>query len=152
MYFRAWNTAIGDMGYALSRLEIDPDFSDSETSPVGDDHDSPQPSSQNELDHEVAQLTKMRSEPHDKLKRVLPRRQEFPVSPVKMLAGREGNFTGRGRFSSADRCHLMNKYLPVKGPSIVDQLTTRAYVSQFSNDGALFVAAFQVPFVLLMKF
>nr|GFC22425.1 LEC14B protein [Tanacetum cinerariifolium] len=51
--------------------------------------------------------------------------------------------TGRGRFSSADRCHMLNKYLPVKGPTIVDQLTTRAYVSQFSNDGALFVAAFQ---------
>nr|GEZ10497.1 LEC14B protein-like [Tanacetum cinerariifolium] len=72
MFFRAWNTAIGDMGYALSRLEIDPDFSDSESSPVGDDHESPQPSSQNELDHEVAHLTKLRSQPHDNLKRVLP--------------------------------------------------------------------------------
>lgn len=136
------------MGYALSRLEIDPDFSDSESSPGGDDNNSPRSSSQHELDHEVAQLTKMRSAPHDKLKRVLPRRNEFPVSPVKMLAGREGNFSGRGRFSSADRCHMLNKYLPVKGPSLVDQLTTRAYVSQFSKDGSLFVAAFQVLFFL----
>nr|XP_043637322.1 LEC14B protein [Erigeron canadensis] len=143
MFFRAWNTAIGDMGYALSRLEIDPDYSDSESSLVGDDHDSPRPSSQNDLDHEVAQLTKIRSAPHERLKRVLPRREEFPVSPVKMLAGREGNYSGRGRFSSADQCHLLNKYLPVKGPSTIDQLTTRAYVSQFSNDGSLFVAAFQ---------
>ncbi|KAI3678975.1 hypothetical protein L6452_38279 [Arctium lappa] len=143
MFFRAWNTAIGDMGYALSRLEIDPEFSDSESSPVGDDNNSPQSSSQNDLEHEVAQLTKLGSAPHDRLKRVLPRRQEVPVSPVKMLAGREGNYSGRGRFSSADRCHLLNKYLPVKGPSIIDQLTTRAYVSQFSADGSLFVAAFQ---------
>ncbi|KVH94465.1 WD40 repeat-containing protein [Cynara cardunculus var. scolymus] len=126
------------MGYALSRLEIDPDFSDSESSPVGDDNNSPQPSSQNDLEHEVAQLTKLGSTPHDRLQRVLPRRQEFPVSPVKMLAGREGNYSGRGRFSAADRCHLLNKYLPVKGPSIIDQLTTRAYVSQFSTDGSLF--------------
>ncbi|KAD4584483.1 hypothetical protein E3N88_22098 [Mikania micrantha] len=131
------------MGYALSRLEIDPDYSDSESSLVGDDNDSQQSSSQHDLDHEVAQLTKLRSAPHDRLKRVLPRREELSVSPVKMLAGREGNYTGRGRFSSADRCHILNKYLPVKGPSIVDQLTTRAYVSQFSNDGSLFVAAFQ---------
>ncbi|KAI3760069.1 hypothetical protein L1987_50459 [Smallanthus sonchifolius] len=98
---------------------------------------------QNDLDHEIAQQTKLRSAPHERLKRVLSRREEFPVSPVKMLAGREGNYSGRGRFSSADRCHILNKYLPVKGPSVVDQLTTRAYVSQFSNDGSLFVAAFQ---------
>ncbi|KAK1437258.1 hypothetical protein QVD17_03047 [Tagetes erecta] len=143
MNFRAWITAIGDMGYALSRLESDPDYSDSESSPIGDDNDSQQSSSQNDLDHEVAQLTKLRSSPHDRLKRVLPRRGEVNVSPVKMLAGREGNYSGRGRFSSADRHHILNKYLPVKGPSIVDQLSTRGYVSQFSNDGSLFVAAFQ---------
>lgn len=152
MYFRAWNTAIGDMGYALSRLEIDPDFSDSESSPVGDDNDTPRPSSENDLEHEVAQLTKLRSAPHKRLKQVHPRRPEFPVSPVKMLAGREGNYSGRGRFTAADRCHLLNKYLPVKGPSIVDQLTTRAYVSQFSDDGSLFVAAFQVFLFVVLSF
>ncbi|KAD6120163.1 hypothetical protein E3N88_11434 [Mikania micrantha] len=139
----AWNTAIDDMGYALSRLEIDPDYDDSESSPVGDDNDGPQASSQNDLDHEIAQQTKLRSAPHERLKRVLSQKEEFLVSRVKMLAGREGNYSGRGRFSSADRCHILNKYLPVKGPSIVDHLTTRAYVSQFSNDGSLFVAAFQ---------
>ncbi|XP_076912980.1 LEC14B protein-like [Bidens hawaiensis] len=143
MFFRPWNTAIGDMGYALSRLEIDADYSDSESSPVGDENDGPRSSSQIDLDHEVAQLTKLRSSPHERLKRVLGRRDEVTFSPVKMLASREGNYSGRGRFSAADRCHILNKYLPVKGPSIVDQLTTRAYVSQFSNDGSLFVAAFQ---------
>ncbi|KAL4575841.1 hypothetical protein LXL04_011928 [Taraxacum kok-saghyz] len=50
-------------------------------SPVGEDNDSPQPSSDNNLDHK-------------RLKQVLPRRQKFPVSPVKMLAGREGNYSG----------------------------------------------------------
>ncbi|KAL8224867.1 hypothetical protein R6Q57_017424 [Mikania cordata] len=143
MFFRAWNTAIDDMGYALSRLEIDPDYAESESSPVGDDNDGPQSSSQNDLDHEIAQQTKLRSAPNERLKRVLSQKEEFLLSTVKMLAGREGNYSGRGRFSSADSCHILNKYLPVKGPSIVDHLTTRAYVSQFSNDGSLFVAAFQ---------
>ncbi|KAK1412537.1 hypothetical protein QVD17_33878 [Tagetes erecta] len=143
MFFRSWHTAIGDMGYALSRLDVDPDYSDSESSPVGDENDNLRSSSQCDLDHEVAQQTKLKSAPHENLKRVLARREEVLVSPVKMLAGREGNYSGRGRFSSADRCHMLNKYLPVKGPSIVDQLTTRAYVSQFSSDGSLFVAAFQ---------
>lgn len=111
---------------------------------LGDDNDTPQPSSEKNLEHEVAQLTKLRSAPHKRLKQVLPRRPEFPVSPVKMLAGRKWNYSGRGRFIAAARCHLLNKYLPVKGPSIVDQLTTWAYVSQFSDHGSLFVAAFQV--------
>ncbi|KAK9072397.1 hypothetical protein SSX86_008831 [Deinandra increscens subsp. villosa] len=96
-----------------------------------------------DLDHEIAQQTKLRSAPHERLKRGLARKEDLLVSPVKMLAAREGNYSGRGRFSSADRCHILNKYLPVKGPSVVDQLTTRAYVSQFSNDGSLFVAAFK---------
>ncbi|XP_039020946.1 LEC14B protein-like [Hibiscus syriacus] len=60
-----------------------------------------------------------------------------------MLAGREGNYSGRGRFSSADCCHMLSSYFPVNGPWLVDQTTSRAYVSQFSADGSLFVAGFQ---------
>lgn len=96
------------------------------------------------LDHEIAQLTKLRSSPHELLGRVLPGRMRLPASTVRMLVGREGNYSGRGRFSSADGCHVLSRYLPTKGPWIVDRMKSRAYVSQFSADGSLFIAGFQV--------
>ncbi|XP_050899281.1 LEC14B protein-like [Lathyrus oleraceus] len=37
----------------------------------------------------------------------------------------------------------MIRYLPVNGPWLIDQMPSRAYVSQFSADGSLFVAGFQ---------
>ncbi|KAI3783001.1 hypothetical protein L2E82_13063 [Cichorium intybus] len=66
----------------------------------------------------------------------------MPISPVKMLAGREGNYSERSKFTSADRCHISSRYLPVNGPSVIDMMTSCAYVSQFSADGTLFVAGF----------
>ncbi|KAL4570259.1 hypothetical protein LXL04_025911 [Taraxacum kok-saghyz] len=93
---------------------------------------------------EIAVATKLRSKPHQFYSRILPGKSEgMPISPVKMLAGREGNYSGRGRFTSADRCHLSSRYLPVNGPSVIDQMSSCAYVSQFSADGTLFVAGFQ---------
>lgn len=108
-----------------------------------------QPSSQgsNEmsdyLDHDIAQLTKLRSGPHELLSRPVPGKLRLPVSTVKMLAGREGNYSGKGRFSLADNCHILSRYLPVNGPWRIDRLKTRAYVSQFSSDGSRFIAGFQ---------
>ncbi|KAI9390587.1 hypothetical protein POPTR_008G197200v4 [Populus trichocarpa] len=81
--------------------------------------------------HEIAQLTKLRSRPHELLSKDMPGRSRLPVSTMKMLVGREGNYSGRGRFSSADSCHVLN------------QLDSRTYVSQFSDDGNLFVAGCQ---------
>ena len=98
------------------------------------------------LDHDIAQLTNLRSGPHELLSRGVPRRMKLPVSTLKMLVGRESNYTGRGRFSSADSCHVLSRYLPVNGPWWVDRMQSRAYVSQFSADGSLFVAGFQVSF------
>lgn len=95
------------------------------------------------LDHEISQLTKIRSNPHERMRHLLPGKGKEPVSSVKMLAAREGNYTGRGRFSSSDCCHLLSRYLPTNGPSVVDQMRSCAYVSQFSTDGSLFVAGFQ---------
>lgn len=95
------------------------------------------------LDHDIAQLTNLRSRPHELLSRGVPGRMRLPVSTLKMLVGREGNYTGRGRFSSADSCHVLSRYLPVNGPWWVDRLQSRAYVSQFSADGSLFIAGFQ---------
>eukprot|EP00850_Spirogloea_muscicola_P025879 SM004671S16630 [mRNA] locus=s4671:36:1122:- [translate_table: standard] len=60
-----------------------------------------------------------------------------------MLAGREQNASRSGRFSSAECCHLSQRYIPADGPTVVDALGSRAYIGQFSADGSLFVAAFQ---------
>ncbi|XP_057487349.1 LEC14B protein-like isoform X1 [Actinidia eriantha] len=145
MYFLAGEAAFNNMGYSMSRLDINSDLlCGSGTSTSEADGSSHRPNKPlNYLDHEIAQLTKLKSEPHDHLSRILPGKRELPVSTVKMLAGREGNYSGRGRFSTADCCHVLSRYLPVNGPYFVDRKTTRAYVSQFSADGSLFVAGFQ---------
>ncbi|CAL0334650.1 unnamed protein product [Lupinus luteus] len=93
--------------------------------------------------HEIAHITKLRSSPNELLGRVVPGRMKLPASAVRMLVGREGNYSGRGRFSSADGCHILSRYLPTRGPWIVDRMKSRAYVSQFSADGSLFIAGFQ---------
>ncbi|XP_022854472.1 LEC14B protein-like [Olea europaea var. sylvestris] len=94
-------------------------------------------------DAEIAQLTKITSSPSERLSWVAPGKGRLPVSPVKMLAGRECNYSGRGRFSLADSCHILSRYLPVNGPSEIDKMNSCAYISQFSADGSLFVAGFQ---------
>ncbi|KAK6130382.1 hypothetical protein DH2020_035887 [Rehmannia glutinosa] len=94
-------------------------------------------------DDEFAQLTKVKSAPHERLSKVLPGKAKLPVSPVKMLMGRECNYSGRGRFSLSDSCHVLSRYLPVYGPTVIDKMKSCAYVSQFSDDGSLFVAGFQ---------
>ncbi|XP_057427355.1 LEC14B homolog [Lotus japonicus] len=134
---------IDQMGYSMSRLDV-------ESSGCEDGNAIHEVSSScqatkplRNLDNEIAQITKLKSTPHQLLINVGPGRAELPVSPVKMLAGRESNYSGRGRFSSADRCHLLSRYLPVNGPWLIDQMASRAYVSQFSADGSLFVAGFQ---------
>lgn len=96
---------------------------------------------------EFAHITKLRSEPHAHLRRVLPGLGEpsLLVSPVHMLLGREFNYTGRGRFSLSDSCHVLGRYLPDHStPTVIDKMKSCAYVSQFSDDGSLFVAGFQV--------
>ncbi|CAI9774324.1 unnamed protein product [Fraxinus pennsylvanica] len=143
MQFVAGHAAINSMGYSISKLEIDSGLLDGSSSNNEVEGSSQSKSSLNCLDHEIAQLTKLRSGPHENLSRVLPGKRELPVSTTKMLAGREANFSGRGRFTSGDCRHILSKYLPVNGPWVVDQMSTRAYVSQFSVDGSLFVAAFQ---------
>ncbi|WOH01635.1 hypothetical protein DCAR_0521019 [Daucus carota subsp. sativus] len=131
------------MGYALSRMEIDSEYYNSDTSDSSVDENSSPNKPAHNLDHEVAQLTKLGSAPHEKLSHIFPGKREVSVNTVKMLAGRECNFSGRGRFSAADRRHVLTKYLPANSPSVIDEMTTRAYVSQFSADGSLCVVAFQ---------
>ena len=101
----------------------------------------------NHLDHEIAHLTKLGSEPHELLTRAAPGRLKLPISTVKMLVARETNHSGRGRFSSADGCHVLSRYLPINGPWRVDRMKSRACTSQFSAEGSLFVTGFQVLYV-----
>lgn len=145
MYFISREASINSMGYSMSRLNIDSELlcdSDNTTSEADGSLRPQKPF--NSLDHEFAQATKLKSAPHEHLSQVLPGKRERNVSTVKMLAGREGNYSGRGRFSTSDCRHVLSRYLPVNAPSVVDQMPTRAYVSQFSADGSLFVAGFQV--------
>ncbi|XAR57148.1 hypothetical protein NMG60_11025186 [Bertholletia excelsa] len=95
------------------------------------------------LEHEIAQITKLKSGPNELLRKLVQGKSRFPISPVKMLAGRESNYSGRGRFSSADNCHVLSRYLPINGPRKIDQAESCAYVSQFSADGSRLVAGFQ---------
>lgn len=135
---------IDEMGYAMSRLEIESNLCEDGNAIHEDSSSQRTKRPLINLDNEIAHITKLKSKPHQLLGQVGLGRPEFPVSPMKMLAGRESNYSGRGRFSSADRCHLLSRYLPVNGPWLIDQMASRAYVSQFSADGSLFVAGFQV--------
>lgn len=143
MLFVAEDTDTDSMlGYRFSKMEIESELSDgSSDDGGGSSWPSRKPDS---LDQDISQLTKLQSKPNEHLTRVSPRKHESPISTLKMLAGREANLSGRGRFSLADCRHVLSRYLPVNGPWIVDQMSTRAYVSQFSADGSLLIAAFQV--------
>lgn len=142
MFFGPNEFDADEMGYAMSRLETESGVGSSSVSHRSSEHLAG-------LDQEINQITKLKSSPHQRYSRVVPGRHELPVSTVRMLAGRESNFSGRGgRFSAADRCHMLSRYLPVKGPWLVDQMNSRAYVSQFSTDGSLFIAGFQVKFFI----
>ncbi|XP_051118887.1 LEC14B protein-like [Andrographis paniculata] len=146
MLFIDQDIGIENMGYTFSKLEVDSGLLDgsSSSSNNGVDSSPPHKKQLNVLDNDIVQLTKLRSEPHDHFNLSWQGKlREYPISTVKMLAGREANVSGRGRFSSRDFCHVVSKYLPVNGPWVVDQMSTRAYVSQFSSDGSRFVAAFQ---------
>ncbi|XP_054804357.1 LEC14B protein isoform X1 [Prosopis cineraria] len=143
MYSIPGATFIEEMGYAMSRLEIESNLCD-DGNTIHEGCSSRQTNKPMKIvDNEIAQITKLKSTPHHLLSRVGPGRPQLPVSPVKMLAGRESNYSGLGRFSSSDCCHILSRYLPVNGPWLIDQMATRAYVSQFSADGSLFVAGFQ---------
>lgn len=98
-------------------------------------------------DSDIRQMTNLRTEPTETMHRNTNNANKVAsISPLKMLLAREANYFGKGRFSQADQCHVLNHYLPVDGPWPVDKMTSRAYISQFSKNGALFVAAFQVVF------
>ncbi|XP_028066629.1 LEC14B protein isoform X3 [Camellia sinensis] len=116
MYFLNSKAAFNNMGYAMSILELDSDLlcdSGKSTSEVGGSHRMPN-KSLNHLDHEVAQATKLRSAPNEHLTRILPRKREFPVSTVKMLAGREGFQGSNIRIYNVDKGWKVQKNILAK--------------------------------------
>lgn len=146
MYFDVTEASVGQMGYSLSRLEIEPEVCDGEGKWFHAVSDIQRPGKPLKcLDHQIAHLTDLKSRPNENLIRDSPGRGALPISTVKMLISREGNYSGLGRFSSADCRHILSRYLPVNGACVMDQMNSRAYVSQFSADGSFFVAGFQVP-------
>lgn len=129
------------MGYSLSKPNMD---SHSCTAEQGTSAASPRlEHGVFNVNHELFQLTKLRSEPCEGFSKGILSGRKMPISTVKMLSGREANCSRQGKFSMADCSHILGRYLPVYGPWPVERMDTRAYVSQFSADGCLFVAGFQ---------
>ncbi|PKA62289.1 LEC14B like [Apostasia shenzhenica] len=129
------------MGYALSKPGMDGYSCKAE--PSGNAAFSKQDPHVFNINHEIFQLTKLQSEPCEGLHKGKLSGRKMPMSTVRMLCGRETNCSGLGKFSLSDRSHILGRYLPVNGPWPIDRMDTRAYVSQFSADGSLFVAGFQ---------
>ncbi|GJN31861.1 hypothetical protein PR202_gb20312 [Eleusine coracana subsp. coracana] len=95
------------------------------------------------IDEEVSHLTRVKSEPSQRIRESFYADRKRPMSTFKLLAGRECNCSGMGRFSSADCSYALRKHLPVKGPWCVDDMDSEAYISQFSTDGSLLVGGFR---------
>ena len=93
------------------------------------------------LDSSIACLTKTLSAPGQGYRYHV---KNGMVHTVRMLHGRETNASKRGRWSRAECCHMAARYLPVDSPKIIDQMSSRVYVGQFSSDGSLFVGGCQV--------
>lgn len=96
------------------------------------------------LDHVIAHSTAIQNSPSEGSARLGKAKKGANVNTLSMLVGREFNVSGNGKFSRAECCHVASRYLPTDGPSVVEQLNSRAYIGQFSKDGSLFVAGFQV--------
>ncbi|XP_021743919.1 LEC14B protein-like [Chenopodium quinoa] len=136
---------LSEMGQYVSRLELDSEdeFYDASNTANSSSYGHAHDDNSKCLDNEISDLTMIKSKPNEHLRKVVPGKRKRSVSAVKMLAGREANYSGRGRFTSADCCHVASRYVPVKGPWLLDQMSSRAYVSQFSTDGSLFITGFQ---------
>lgn len=131
-----------EMGFGMSRLGLDPFYCDEEG------ESSTQDSNTTDINNDISQITKLATKPDDNITGAFspgqqPQQRSSPISTVKMLAGREFNHSGRGRFTSGDCRHVVSRFLPVHGPYIVDKLRNRAYVSQFSSDGSIFICGSQ---------
>lgn len=81
-----------------------------------------------------------------------PKKESTSPSPSKpavtnisaMLRGREGNLSGTGRFTRAQRAHVTAfRSTPMEAVQQVDRKRSRVYNGRFSRSGALFVGAYR---------
>lgn len=138
-----------DMGYTLSRFEDAANMDDEVVDAPCTTQKLSEESSA--FTDEFYHQTKLRSAPNEMMRKLSRIESGRRIPTVKMLSTREFNLSGKGRFYSQDRCHLLSRFLPVNGPWRVDSLNSRAYVSQYSADGTLFVGGFQVSPCSLQK-
>ena len=62
-----------------------------------------------------------------------------------MLRAREGNLSGTGRFTRAQRAHVTAfRSTPMEAVQRVDRMRSRVYNGRFSRSGNVFVGAFLV--------
>lgn len=127
------------MGYGMSRMEEE--YSEHEDQNNGGSNSQVNNEFLN-THNDIFHMTQIRSGPSESLRKSIGTSKDV-ISTTRLLSGREINSSGNGKFSSVDRAFLLGRYLPVDGPEIVDRMDSRAYVSQFSADGSLFVAGFQ---------
>ncbi len=85
-----------------------------------------------------------------------PKKERSNPSPTKpsvtnisaMLRGREGNLSGTGRFTRAQRAHVTAfRSTPMEAVQQVDRKRSRVYNGRFSRSGALFVGVIIVPYL-----
>ncbi|KAL6910009.1 hypothetical protein ACP4OV_001267 [Aristida adscensionis] len=128
------------MGYGMSRLE------EEYCEPEGQNNDGSSSAQVNhefeKLHNDIFHMTRTRSGLSESIYKSMGTNRGT-ISTAKLLSGREVDHSGKGMFSSADRAFVLGRYLPKDGPELLDRMDSRAYVSQFSADGALFVAGFQ---------
>lgn len=124
------------MGYGMSRLEEA--YNEHEGQNTDGSSSVEVKNEFSKLHNDIFHMTRLRSGPSESIRRSMD-----AVSITRLLRGREVNSSGNGKFSSVDQAFALGHYLPVDGPEIVDRMDSRAYVSQFSADGSLFVAGFQ---------
>ncbi|KAG2619343.1 LEC14B protein-like isoform X1 [Panicum virgatum] len=128
------------MGYGMSRLEdeyYEPEVQETDgSSSVKVNDEFPK------LHNDIFHMTRMRSGLSESIYKSMGTNRGI-ISTAKLLSGREVDCSGKGMFSSGDRAFVLGRYVPMNGPEFLDRMDSRAYVSQFSADGTLFVAGFQ---------
>jgi WD repeat-containing protein 23 len=128
------------MGYGMSRLD------DEYYEPEGQDTDGSSSDQVNDefskLHNDIFHMTRMRSGLSESIYKSMGTNRGI-ISTAKLLSGREVDCSGKGKFSSGDCAFVLGRYVPMNGPEFLDRMDSRAYVSQFSADGTLFVAGFQ---------
>ena len=66
-----------------------------------------------------------------------------PVSVHRMIHRREANLTGVGRFRKSDCRHIGLRHIPQHNPVVREDVNSRGYIGQYSENGEWFIAGFQ---------